>query len=53
MDKKIITENVKDDEVLEVLREIGVNFTEGCVILKMRPIIELLAQQSQLIRGIS
>ena len=53
MDKKIITENVKDDEVLEVLREIGVNFTEGRVIQKMRPIIELLAQQSQLIRGIS
>ena len=43
MGKKTIAEYVEDDEVLEILREIGVDFAQGYGIEKKRPIVELLA----------
>ena len=42
MGKKTIAEYVEDDEVLEILREIGVDFAQGYGIEKKRPIVELL-----------
>jgi hypothetical protein len=35
-----------DDEVLEILREIGVDFAQAYGIEKKRPIVELLAELS-------
>jgi|TARA_B110000263_G_scaffold231355_1_gene226593 predicted signal transduction protein with EAL and GGDEF domain len=46
MGKKTIAEFVEDDEVLEILREIGVDFAQGYGIEKKRPIVELLAELS-------
>ena len=43
MGKKMIAEYVEDDEVLEILREIGVYFAQGYGIEKKHPIVELLA----------
>lgn len=42
MGKKTIAEFVEDDEVLEILREIGVDFAQGYGIGKKFPITELL-----------
>ncbi|MDG1441795.1 MAG: DUF1631 family protein [Pseudomonadales bacterium] len=42
MGKKTIAEFVEDDEVLEILREIGVDFAQGYGIGKKIPITELL-----------
>ena len=43
MGKKTIAEYVEDDEVLEILREIGVDFAQGFGIGRKIPITELLA----------
>jgi EAL domain-containing protein (putative c-di-GMP-specific phosphodiesterase class I) len=42
MGKKTIAEYVEDDEILEILREIGVDFAQGYGIEKKMPITELL-----------
>ena len=42
MGKKTIAEYVEDDEILEILREIGVDFAQGYGIEKKKPITELL-----------
>jgi len=42
MGKKTIAEYVEDDEVLEILREIGVDFAQGFGIEKKMPIDNLL-----------
>lgn len=42
MGKKTIAEFVEDDEILEILREIGVDFAQGWGIGMKRPIVELL-----------
>lgn len=42
MGKKTIAEYVEDDEILEILREIGVDFAQGFGIEKKMPIDELL-----------
>ncbi len=44
MGKKTIAEFVEDDEVLEILREIGVDFAQGYGIEKKRPVVELLTE---------
>ncbi|MCZ6501144.1 MAG: DUF1631 family protein [Gammaproteobacteria bacterium] len=43
MGKKTIAEFVEDDEILEILREIGVDFAQGYGIGRKVPITELLA----------
>jgi EAL domain-containing protein (putative c-di-GMP-specific phosphodiesterase class I) len=45
MGKKTIAEFVEDDEVLEILREIGVDFAQGYGIGKKIPITELLKDE--------
>lgn len=42
MGKKTIAEYVEDDEILEILREIGVDFAQGYGIERKMPITELL-----------
>lgn len=42
MGKKTIAEFVEDDEIMEILREIGVDFAQGYGIEKKMPITELL-----------
>ena len=42
MGKKTIAEYVEDDEILEILREIGVDFAQGYGIEKKMPITQLL-----------
>ena len=42
MGKKTIAEYVEDDEILEILREIGVDFAQGYGIEKKMPITELI-----------
>jgi diguanylate cyclase (GGDEF)-like protein len=44
MGKKTIAEYVEDDEVLEILQEIGVDFAQGFGVEKKRPIVELLTE---------
>lgn len=44
MGKKTIAEYVEDDEILEILREIGVDFAQGYGIEHKRPIADLLKQ---------
>ncbi|MEM7363174.1 MAG: EAL domain-containing protein, partial [Pseudomonadota bacterium] len=44
MGKKTIAEYVEDEEILEILREIGVDFAQGYGIGKKIPIDELLAE---------
>ncbi|MDA1301221.1 MAG: DUF1631 family protein [Proteobacteria bacterium] len=43
MGKKTIAEYVEDDEVMDILREIGVDFAQGYGVEKKRPIVELLS----------
>lgn len=43
MGKKTIAEYVENDEVLEILREIGVDFAQGYGIERKRPIVELVS----------
>ncbi len=43
MGKKTIAEFVEDEEILEILREIGVDFAQGYGIERKRPIVELIA----------
>lgn len=43
MGKKTIAEYVEDDEILEILREIGVDFAQGYGIERKRPITELVS----------
>jgi EAL domain-containing protein (putative c-di-GMP-specific phosphodiesterase class I) len=42
MGKKTVAEFVEDEETLEILREIGVDYAQGWVIGKKMPIAELL-----------
>ncbi len=42
MGKKTIAEFVENDEILEILREIGVDFAQGYGIERKKPIVELL-----------
>jgi diguanylate cyclase (GGDEF)-like protein len=42
MGKKTIAEFVEDEEILEILREIGVDFAQGWGIEVKRPVVELL-----------
>lgn len=44
MGKKTIAEYVEDEEILEILREIGVDFAQGYGIGMKKPIDELLAE---------
>ena len=42
MGKKTIAEYVEDDEIVEILKEIGVDYAQGFGIGKKKPIVELL-----------
>ena len=42
MGKKTIAEYVEDEEILEILREIGVDYAQGWGVGKKRPITTLL-----------
>ena len=44
MGKKTIAEYVEDEEILEILREIGIDFAQVYGIGRKMPIDELLAQ---------
>jgi diguanylate cyclase (GGDEF)-like protein/PAS domain S-box-containing protein len=46
MEMKTIAEFVEDDEILELLREIGVDYVQGYGIAKPRPLEEILSESS-------
>ena len=44
MGKKTIAEFVEDDEILEILREIGVDYAQGYGIQRKMPLTRLLEE---------